>query len=349
MIGGYSCNNRNNNIRMANYIGSKCIVCNQKFKQDDDIVVCPECGTPYHRDCYKKESKCINTQLHENHESWQQSVDAVQDSFENTSQLICDNCGFNNPPRTLFCESCGEPIKETLAQQYEAMRDKENQANQSSDPNQYNRQNQNVSIQPFLINFSDPLCGLNPEEDFNGVRLCELADFVDSNTHYYLPIFKRIKDTGRKVTWNFSAMLFPELFFANRKMPLAAIVVCIIRLVSLLPVIIETFSVLKVGGIVDFVHMFDIRSSAFQILKMLGTVLSYGLMFIGGGFANSIYYNSAVKKTATIKATTTLQELRGTLHKKGGTSVALLIIFICVRAIPYFVIWTLAMFGGLTL
>ena len=29
-----------------------CPVCEEKFKENDEIVVCPECGTPHHRDCY---------------------------------------------------------------------------------------------------------------------------------------------------------------------------------------------------------------------------------------------------------------------------------------------------------
>ena len=57
---------------MANYNGSKCIVCNMEFNDSDDIVVCPECGTPYHRDCYKQVGECINTELHDNGISWNQ-------------------------------------------------------------------------------------------------------------------------------------------------------------------------------------------------------------------------------------------------------------------------------------
>ena len=32
---------------MADYTGKKCIVCGGVFSENDDIVVCPECGTPY--------------------------------------------------------------------------------------------------------------------------------------------------------------------------------------------------------------------------------------------------------------------------------------------------------------
>lgn len=46
------------------FLNEKCPVCNNSFKQDDDLVVCPECGTPHHRECYKENTKCAN---HENH------------------------------------------------------------------------------------------------------------------------------------------------------------------------------------------------------------------------------------------------------------------------------------------
>lgn len=39
---------------MPSYKNEKCPVCNQEFKDGDDIVTCPVCGTPHHRECYKK-------------------------------------------------------------------------------------------------------------------------------------------------------------------------------------------------------------------------------------------------------------------------------------------------------
>ncbi len=53
---------------MANYnfryTNEKCPVCNETFKSDDDIVVCPLCGTPHHRECYKQNTKCANHHKH---------------------------------------------------------------------------------------------------------------------------------------------------------------------------------------------------------------------------------------------------------------------------------------------
>ena len=37
---------------MMDYKGCKCASCHKVLKEGDDIVICPECGAPYHRECY---------------------------------------------------------------------------------------------------------------------------------------------------------------------------------------------------------------------------------------------------------------------------------------------------------
>ena len=49
---------------MPSYKNEKCPVCNQEFKDGDDIVTCPVCGTPHHRECYKKIGHCFNEDKH---------------------------------------------------------------------------------------------------------------------------------------------------------------------------------------------------------------------------------------------------------------------------------------------
>ena len=40
-----------------------CPVCEKKFENGDDIVVCPECGTPHHRECYDSLGRCFYGRL----------------------------------------------------------------------------------------------------------------------------------------------------------------------------------------------------------------------------------------------------------------------------------------------
>ena len=45
---------------MTRYTGNHCPVCEQAFTDEDDIVVCPDCGTPYHRACWQKIGACMH-------------------------------------------------------------------------------------------------------------------------------------------------------------------------------------------------------------------------------------------------------------------------------------------------
>lgn len=49
---------------MSRYICTECPVCKREFVEGDDIVTCPECGTPHHRECYDLIGKCVNNGLH---------------------------------------------------------------------------------------------------------------------------------------------------------------------------------------------------------------------------------------------------------------------------------------------
>lgn len=49
---------------MAYYNQFECPVCHEKFESGDDIVSCPECGTPHHRSCYNSLGHCANRERH---------------------------------------------------------------------------------------------------------------------------------------------------------------------------------------------------------------------------------------------------------------------------------------------
>ncbi len=49
---------------MPKYYGCPCEGCGKPLTLQDDIVVCPDCGAPYHRDCYEKLGRCIHAPAH---------------------------------------------------------------------------------------------------------------------------------------------------------------------------------------------------------------------------------------------------------------------------------------------
>lgn len=60
------------------YTDEKCPVCGEGFKPDDDIVVCPVCGTPHHRACYKNNGECANNELHSTGFRWEPAKKAQE-------------------------------------------------------------------------------------------------------------------------------------------------------------------------------------------------------------------------------------------------------------------------------
>lgn len=320
---------------MSLYIGTRCMICSEKFTSEDDVVVCPECGTPYHRACYEKEGKCVNTALHACGGSWTPSYDVGGTDGSENRAVICRFCGNTNPPLTLFCRRCGMPTA-NIGNESDFAEQTLGGVNINDSPDAYNRSaNGGIQINPFLINFSDPLCGFNPDEELDGVKISELGDFVGTNTHYYLPIFKRFKVSPRPLSWNFCSMLFPELYFAYRKMPLIALAAAAVRLISQLPQYIVILS--RTGGFGRLSEMsaeVNVESGAFHGFLMICSMILYAFMFTAGLFGNKLYYSSAVRKIKKAKASRQGAELRAEIIKKGGTSALWLTLFICITALP---------------
>lgn len=55
---------------MMFYDKALCDGCGIILREEDDVVVCPVCGTPQHRKCYERNNKCVNEHLHESGFEW---------------------------------------------------------------------------------------------------------------------------------------------------------------------------------------------------------------------------------------------------------------------------------------
>ncbi len=96
------------------YEGNICPGCGEVFTQDDDVVVCPECATAQHRECYKKKGECVNAHLHSTSFQWQpekgvseQSSSTLINQQENKKTFECPACKNMCDPDKGYCEKCG--------------------------------------------------------------------------------------------------------------------------------------------------------------------------------------------------------------------------------------------------
>ncbi|MGN0666839.1 MAG: RING finger protein [Huintestinicola sp.] len=342
---------------MFDYTGYTCKICSRDFTSDDDIVVCPRCGTPYHRECYKQEGKCVNDELHASGKSWQEQREADEMKEAETAKVKCTTCGNELRPDQMFCDKCGSVTAyfiKTKAENGEippsgiymgSLRDDDSRNSEAM-----------KRMNPYFVNFSDPLCGFNPDEEYDeGLTLRDVGDYVNKNTFYFLPKFKAMKETGMKFGMNISALFFPQYYFAYRKMPLISLLVLILKTAAEIPYNIAAWQSMKMtditamltgfpqesidsvqplldfyGQIIEKASAFNVNAGAFQAANMLSATARMVIFIICGIFANFIYYRHTLKHAKKIKASLSdhPEILRSRLRSSGGTSIGYLILFI---------------------
>jgi|BioPla2DNA2_1021312.scaffolds.fasta_scaffold00279_28 ribosomal protein L40E len=264
---------------MFNYIGSKCIVCDEEFTNDSDVVVCPECGTPYHRECYNKKGSCINVRLHEENGSWREEYEREKKKLEKS---VCKNCGYKNNVDSKFCENCGIDLS------LDVVTVKEIRSNSDGG-----------AIRVFGIDLGDRYCGLDPKEEIEGVTVEELADFIGTNTYYYLPLFKRMSETGRKWSLNASCLFFSDYYFANRKMYAFWIFALLFSFIISIPSLLYDLSTIEITK--SIVTGIDFESILFKNILTACNLILFTFRIIMCVFGNWFYYRYAIKKIKKIK------------------------------------------------
>ena len=198
------------------FIGKNCSVCSEAFREDDDIVVCPKCGAPYHRDCYAEKGKCIFPELHRSSKSWTEEFGTEKkEDVSDNSERICRVCGEKNPADAIVCSKCGTFLF--------GPEDMDRPQNNNEHDNF-----QNGNVPPFIFNGFNVFDTFNPEtEDFDGVSGKELAEFTGNNPLYYLPLFLRLKKFGVSRI-NFAAFIFGGIWYLYRKQYLKGIIITLI-------------------------------------------------------------------------------------------------------------------------
>lgn len=165
------------------YTNQICDGCGKIFTDDEDIVVCPECATPQHRECYKNHGGCVNAHKHGENFTWS-GINAPSPVLqeEKTKTIPCPNCGYGNPEGSDHCKQCsmkftlfGFNVIDASAKEEE----KERQAQQTSST----EENNNISEYkaPFTLGegegFEDdgaPLTDTAPSRDVIEEKLIDV-------------------------------------------------------------------------------------------------------------------------------------------------------------------------------
>ena len=164
------------------YENSTCDGCGQPLLKGEDIVVCPDCGTPQHRACYELNKKCVNEHLHGEGYEWKNP----------------------NPPVPV------QPVQE------EKKKEPLFSVSEESDPEDFS-----IGIPTAAIDVNPVFyerLGISPDAEFDGIKVHDAVSYIQVNPKRYLRKFMNTEGKTHFISWNWGAFFFNPAWFFFRKL-----------------------------------------------------------------------------------------------------------------------------------
>lgn len=340
---------------MSNYTGVKCPVCSKNFTQADDIVVCPVCGAPHHRECYAKNSACAFAAEHSSGKEWRSPPPEAPPHGKYADVTLCPSCQSVNPAGNIFCQVCNARLRGVPppvppdAQGFPSWA--------------FPRVTANAESGSFVYG------GISPDDKIDEEPVRDLAVYIGDNAAYYLPRFKSMEENSYTLSFNFSALIFNFFYFFYRKMYWVGGILLALYIVGMVPNFLlmnEVFPQMlqdvkdtlpQLYWFLDLSALPPVNLMAADHYRYLINMTGFINFFIGlilSFCANHFYYIKAVAAVRKIREQQNMPVDRALYEKelttKGGCSKAAVIAVLCVIAVgciaAYLAIFYLNM-GGL--
>lgn len=214
-----------------NYNNQPCPACGRLMTDKDDVVVCPVCATPQHRECWAENGKCANDALHASGYIWErEKTAATAEEPANEQQdgiRICHICGSENPSDILHCGNCGALFGEQKQNNTDSKKCAFCGKVNSDDALHCNQCGAPLSANATSTAFfggTPYIAGTNiPADEKIGENTAgDLAIYTRASAGRYVKKFKRF-ESGKKFSFNFAALFFSPGWFFYRKLYKAGI------------------------------------------------------------------------------------------------------------------------------
>lgn len=310
---------------MSSFYGSTCPYCKKNFTESDDIVVCPECGTPHHRDCYMEHSACANEAKHSENFEWKPEFSVAAPSgisyehagSSNGETTECPGCGRENPKGAHFCQSCGCRLEEP--------------DHHMPSIEDFRRERNRMFTEAF-------------GDDIGGISAKEAAIYVRSNIEYFLPRFAAFS-RGVKFDTNFAAFIFSYLYLFYRKMYGLGIAVFAATMILSIPTFLLDLVTIQEQymemGLISQIIWEIPHQETLAIYAIVANALVWAMRIALMMFTNRLYFSkvvSAVKGARESFKNADQNAIANFFRKKGGTSMLVPIIFCCLLLAASFVL-----------
>lgn len=293
--------------------GLSCAGCKAYLFEEDDIVYCPVCGAPHHRECYNRTGHCALEELHGTENEYDAEKAARPVAEEKNESEKAEN-------GVVTCGICGERYSREL-----------NKCPKCSAPDF-------AKINPYSeFDFLGGVpADLKLEDD---ITAKEATRFVAANTHRYIPKFALLNKNNR-VSWNWMAFLFPCGWMLSRKMYKNGIITGILSIIATFltyPLNLALYNLGLAEGntyadiVTGIVEKLPEIGAAVFILAMLGFVLKIVIRVISALFGDYFYRSYALSAIKEIK--TQSDDPDYDYRKKGGVNI--LLFFVGTMLIQY--------------
>lgn len=348
------------------FSGVKCVYCNNAFTENDDVVVCPECGSPHHRDCWKEKGECANTHLHEDGFSWifpeelkpkeekkpdPKTASPTDFRFKNgENAVVCPHCQALNYGNDALCIKCRKPL------------------NGENKDIPHDERTERYLDEENMYDYYERFGGLRPDIMIDGIPALEYVDYIgEKKSGKYLRRFATMERFDRKISVSICALFFGPVWFLYRKMFKEGLIYMLAILIltgvqawcSITEPIKEFYT--EVGTLYSGIMNGEISLDEFdelleeleenvtninstqtdqakyvigEIANALTLVLNLAMAFV----ANYLYKRKIQADIMKIRTECSdMPTYRRTLHERGGVSVGGLIIGLLLVGLIYFV------------
>lgn len=307
---------------MPNYTGNSCPACGKVFGEGDDIVVCPVCGSPHHRQCYKAMGHCGNEELHAQGVKWEADPSLIQEELPQDG-FACRQCGATNPQGNIFCQACGHRM--------------------GAEPTPGDNRQQGTS--PFT-GFMQMQNNLDYTQTLaEGVTVKEACDYVGPNSLSFMMKFKMLQGRGA-VSFNWGAFIFGFSYCFYRKMYKLGAVLLGLFVLSSIPTgyysAIAISDILAANGTLGIPIEFVMDGKGYQglmIASSIARMVTLASTVYCGFFFNKLYFANTVAGVRRVRETghfsTGSQEYSYALGSAGGVNKGAVLILVSAIVFAY--------------
>lgn len=289
--------------------GVSCVRCHAYLFPEDDIVYCPVCGAPHHRECYNQLGHCALEEFH----GTDRQYDKVKAREEEQAAAEMPNTG-ENAEGLITCQMCHEKYDFAL-----------NACPKCGAPNI-------AKAGGSFVNF-DFLGGVPADYDIgDGITADEAKRFVAANTPRYIPKFA-VLNAKNKLSWNWLAFLFPCGWMLSRKMYKNGIIAGLLTVISSL-FYLPFMNAINNLGTTPGETQAQIMQSIYEHLPKMGAaviaallagfVLNIAVRILSALFGDYLYKQYAISSIKTIRAES--EDMDYDYRKKGGVNIFLFLL-----------------------